>query len=369
MLSIRLNQWTNKSANRASINGLSYEFDAKASELYIGVDGVTETNQGYIEQIKRANREVFALYELAKVFSASLNLQDTLSLFVKKVGELMPFDTCAVYLLDNDPEYATIQFIEGINANALRGKRIKVGEGATGYALKKRQALYNINPALDFSFDQLEAIQNYTAMAILPLVADEKLIGAISLYSCDLESYEDEHMRLLETVSRIASDALSKSLYHAETATHAMTDPMTNLPNARSLQLHFQNEVARAERSGKKIQLLILDFDEIKKVNNTFGHKVGDMLLKQISKVMRGQLREYDLLARYAGYTVVAIIDNMGDEELDKLRQQLENAVANFKLPMGDNNFIQISVNITSSSFPNDGLTLESLVVAANKTP
>ena len=119
--------------------------------------------------------------------------------------------------------------------------------GATGYVLKKRQAVYNINPALDFSFSQSESIQHYSAMASLPLIANERLIGAISLYSCELENYEDEHMRLLETVSRIASDAISKSVYHAETETNALTDPMTNLPNARCLQLHFENEVARAK--------------------------------------------------------------------------------------------------------------------------
>jgi diguanylate cyclase (GGDEF)-like protein/putative nucleotidyltransferase with HDIG domain len=347
--------------------GLSYEFDAETSELYMGVDGVAEANQGYVEQIKRANREVFALYELAKVFSASLNLQDTLSLFVKKVGELMPFDTCAVYLLDKDPEYATIQYVEGVNSGALKDKRIKAGEGATGYALRKRQALYNVNPALDFSFDQLESMQSYTAMASLPLIANEKLIGAISLYSCDLESYEDEHMRLLETVSRIASDAISKSLQHAETATHALTDPMTNLPNARSLQLHFENEAARTSRSGSEFQLIMLDLDGFKKVNDTFGHKVGDMLLKEISKVMRAELREYDFLARYAGDEFVAIIPDTTAAAMEELCERMEKAVLGFRLPIGDGRFAQVGVSMGSSSYTGRGETLDQVIIAADQ--
>lgn len=347
--------------------GLSYEFDAETSQLYMGVDGVAEANQSYVEQIKRANREVFALYELAKVFSASLNLQDTLSLFVKKVGELTPFDTCAVYLLDKNQEYATIRCVEGINAEALKNKRIKAGEGATGYVLRKRQALYNINPALDFSFDQLEAMQNYTAMASLPLIANENLIGAISLYSCDLESYEDEHMRLLETVSRIASDAISKSLYHAETETHALTDPMTSLPNARSLQIHFENEAARASRSGSEFQLIMLDLDGFKKVNDTFGHKVGDMLLKEISKVMRGQLREYDFLARYAGDEFVAIIPDTTGEAVQELCERMEKAVLNFKLPIGDGRFAQVGVSIGSACYLGKGETLDQVIIAADE--
>lgn len=347
--------------------GLSYEFDFETSELYLDADGAAESNQSYIEQIKRANREVFTLYELAKVFSASLNLQDTLSLFVKKVGELMPFDTCAVYLLDKKQEYATIRYAEGLNNEALNGKKIKVGEGATGYVLKKRQAVDSINPALDFSFDRLNSVQDYTAMASLPLIADEKLIGAISLYSCYLENYEDEHMRLLETVSRIASDAISKSLHHAETETHALTDPMTNLPNARSLQIHFENEASRASRNGTEFQLIMLDLDGFKKVNDTFGHKVGDRLLKEISKAMRGQLREYDFLARYAGDEFVAIIPDTTSEGVQELCERMEKAVLAFKLETGDGRFAQVGVSIGAAGYRGKGETLDQVIIAADQ--
>ena len=104
----------------------------------------------------------------------------------------------------------------------------------------------------------------------LPLIADEKFIGAVSLYSCDLEIYEEEHLRILETVTRIAADAICKSLQHAETESHALTDPMTGLPNARSLQIQFDKEVARANRTDKGFQVLMLDLDGFKAVNDTF---------------------------------------------------------------------------------------------------
>src|SRR5207253_1222304 len=103
-------------------------------------------------------------YELARVFSSALNLQDTLSLFVKKIGELVPFDTCVIYLFDKSQEYANATYVLGRHAAELKNKRIKPGEGATGYVLKKRQSIYNVNPGMDFSFDQLEFMQDYTAM-------------------------------------------------------------------------------------------------------------------------------------------------------------------------------------------------------------
>ncbi len=324
-------------------------------------------SKSYVEQIKRANREVFTLYELARIFSSSLNLEDTFALFAEKIGELVPFDTCIIYLSDETGNKAKAVYTEGKNAAALLNRSVKPGEGATGYVLKKRQPVCNVNPGLDFSFCQLEFVQEYSAMASLPLIADEKLLGAVSIYSCALENYEDEHLRLLETVSRIASDAISKSIYHAETETRALTDPMTALPNARSLQIQFEKEVARADRNGSRFQVLMLDLDGFKAVNDTFGHKVGDKLLRELSKVMRGQLRDYDFLARYAGDEFVAIIPETEEISVDELCQRIEKSVTDFILPVGDGKFARVGISIGAATYPSSGETIDQIIIAADK--
>lgn len=346
--------------------GLSYVFDA--DDKGIGVLNLENTaDQSYVEQIKRANREVFTLYELARIFSSSLNLHDTLSLFTKKISEFVPFDTCAIYLLDETQEQATVVYAEGKNSKALKNKRVKMGEGATGYVLKKRQSVQNINPGLDFSFSQLEFAQEYASMAALPLITTEKLIGAVSLYSCELDTYEEEHLRLLETVSRIAADAIFKSLQHAETETRALTDPMTGLPNARSLQTQFEKEVARASRTGSSFQLLMLDLDGFKAVNDTYGHKAGDALLKGIAKAMREQLRDYDFLARYAGDEFVAIIPETDKDAVQELCQRLEKSVIDYKLKINEVEFARVGVSLGVASYPQSGESFDQVVIAADK--
>ncbi len=345
---------------------LSYTQDDQ-TDLVSFIHSRSGDSRSYVEQIKRANREVFTLYELARIFSSSLNLEDTFALFTEKIGELVPFDTCIIYLLDETGNEAKAVYAEGKNAKALLYRVVKPGEGATGYVLKKRQSVCNVNPGLDFSFCQLEFVQEYSAMAALPLIADEKLLGAVSLYSCQLEKYEDEHLRLLETVSRIASDAISKSIYHAETETRALTDPMTALPNARSLQIHFEKETARAERNGTRFQVLMLDLDGFKAVNDTFGHKAGDKLLRELSKVMRGQLRDYDFLARYAGDEFAAIIPETEEVTIEDLCQRIERSVNDFVLPVGDGKFARVGISIGAASFPGNGSTLDQIISAADK--
>jgi diguanylate cyclase (GGDEF)-like protein len=304
---------------------------------------------------------------LARVFSASLNLHETISLFVKKVGELVPFDTCAIYLIDETEEFAKAVHVEGENKSALKNKQVKSGEGATGYVLKTRKAVCNIEPGLDFAFSDFEISQDYTAMVSLPLIADEKLLGAVSLYSCDLENYEEEHMRLLETVSRIASDAISVSLQHAESESRALTDPMTNLPNARSLQMQFEKETARASRNGTSFQLLMLDLDGFKAVNDTFGHKTGDKLLKELARVMSAQLRDYDFLARYAGDEFVVIMPETDQEGIRELSQRIEKAVDDFVLPLGEGKCAQVGISIGAACYPSHGETLDHVIIHADK--
>ncbi len=354
----------------AEAQGFSYASDETHSNIVFSCSDKND-RQGYVEQIKRANREVFSLYELARVFSSSLDLEDTLCLFVEKIGEFVPFDSCVVYL-SSDGEQARAAHAAGKNSEILGAKTIKSGEGASGFVLAKRQPVIDVDPALDFAFDQAELAEEYAGMISFPLVADNKLLGAVSLYSCVIETYEEEHLRLLETLARIASDAIRTSQQHAATESKALTDPMTGLPNARSLQIQFEKETARAGRTGSNFQLLMLDLDGFKAVNDTFGHKTGDKLLKEISKVMRGELREYDFLARYAGDEFVIIAPEMSDDGVADLCKRMERAVGDFKLLVdggsgAENGVARVGVSLGAASYPQHGETLDQIVIAADK--
>ncbi|HNQ14292.1 MAG TPA: GGDEF domain-containing protein, partial [Pyrinomonadaceae bacterium] len=102
-------------------------------------------------------------------------------------------------------------------------------------------------------------------------------------------------------------------------------------------------------------------------VNDTFGHKVGDKLLKEISKVMRGQLRDYDFLARYAGDEFVAIIPETDDRSVYELCQRIEKAVSNFILPVGDGRFARVGISVGAATYPGGGKLLDQLLITADK--
>jgi len=352
--------------------GLEHQPITHSSEPPIQLSEVdmTQTRErgSYIayDQIKKAHREVYALYEIARTFGTSLDVEHTLEILVDKVGHVVPFDTCVVYFYDENKGYATARHVAGKNAQKLAGRCIALGEGVTGFALANRSAVNQLHPSLDFTDINPEAGIKYRSMASLPLFKDDLLLGAISVYSSELEQYTDDHMRLLETVTRLASDALGNAMQHAEAESNALTDQLTSLPNARYLALRFEEEAARARRTDRSFQVMMLDLDEFKNVNDTYGHKVGDKVLREVAQLIQGQLREYDFLARNGGDEFVALVQEVVGAQVEDLCMRIESAVSKFSLPVGKNRSARVGISIGTATFGVHGETLDQLVVAAD---
>jgi diguanylate cyclase (GGDEF)-like protein/putative nucleotidyltransferase with HDIG domain len=317
------------------------------------------------DQIKSAHQEVYALYEIARTFGSSLDVENTLEVLVDKVGQVVPFDTCAVYLYDEVKGYASAAHVAGKNAKILAARSIAPGEGVTGFALANRTPINQLNPSLDFAGVEIE--QEYRSMASLPLFKDDILLGALSVYSTELEQYSDDHMRLLETVTRLASDALSNAMHHAEAESNALTDPLTGLPNARYIALRFDEEASRARRNSRPFQVVMLDLDDFKIVNDTFGHKVGDKMLREMGRIIQGQLREYDFLARYAGDEFVAIVQELVGNQVEDLRCRIETAVKDFSLHVRGVGQARVGISVGTATYGIEGETLDQLLVAADQ--
>lgn len=358
--------------SRIAVLGLQHQPTNNSTEPPIqlsDVDMIQTRERGCFiayDQIKKAHREVYALYEIARTFGTSLDVEHTLEILVDKVGHVVPFDTCIVYFYDEMKGYATARHVVGKNAQKLAARCIVPGEGVTGFALANRSPVNQLHPSLDFIDMNPEAGIKYRSMASLPLFKDDVLLGALSVYSGDLEQYTDDHMRLLETVTRLASDALANAMQHAEAESNALTDPLTGLPNARYLSLRFDEEAARARRTDRAFQVVMLDLDEFKKVNDTFGHKTGDRMLREVAHLISGQLREYDFLARYGGDEFVALVQEVVGAQVEELCARIETAVSKFSISVGRNRTARVGISVGTATFGIDGETLDQLVAHAD---
>jgi diguanylate cyclase (GGDEF)-like protein/putative nucleotidyltransferase with HDIG domain len=326
-----------------------------------------QSTPSYIYEIKRAHQEVYALYEVAHTLGSSLNIEDAMAIIANKLGYVVRFDTCAIYRYYESSGVAVAEHVTGVYAEYFRGRCVVPGDGVTGYVLANGQPLTHTDPVLDFADIKLPPEAIYTAVAVFPLQKKDRLLGAIALYSMTLADYSDDDMRLLEKVARLASDALDNAIRYAETRSDALTDPLTTLPNSRALNVRFEQEAARADLSGTPFHLLMLDLDDFKPINDTYGHRVGDDFLKAIATLLSGQFSDYDFIARYAGDEFVALVGQMSDRQCDQLCDRLQRAVEQFNFCVRPMKYAQVGISVGTALYGRDGATLDKLLLSADR--
>jgi diguanylate cyclase (GGDEF)-like protein/putative nucleotidyltransferase with HDIG domain len=350
--------------------GLSLE-PAHANLFPPEIESVTisqRTNEQpeYLNQIAAAHHEMSSLYEIARTFSTSLNLADTVAIFANKLKYIIPFETCAIYLYDEEKQCARAEHVIGQFADAFIGRQVRPGDGITGWVLANRQIFCNANPELDLAGLNLGA-EEYKTLAVAPLLKGEQLIGIIALYSEKLLRYSTDHIRILETISGLAADSIYNALHHAETREFALTDPLTGMPNARALFFHFAQEANRANRQNTPLSVLMMDLDGFKKINDTYGHHAGNEFLIGIAQVIAGELRSYDYLARYAGDEFVALLPGATEEDVEDLMWRVQRAVEDYVLPVHADHQVQAGVSLGAARYGSEADSLERLLKIADR--
>jgi diguanylate cyclase (GGDEF)-like protein len=111
----------------------------------------------------------------------------------------------------------------------------------------------------------------------------------------------------------------------------------------------------------------MLDLDDFKLVNDSFGHNTGDKMLREMGRILQGQLREYDFLARYAGDEFVAVVQDLTESQVNELCLRIEQAVSGFSLHVQNAQHARVGISVGTATFGADGQTLDQLLVAADQ--
>ncbi|HJR07173.1 MAG TPA: diguanylate cyclase [Pyrinomonadaceae bacterium] len=326
-----------------------------------------DSDSGF-RSIVEAQREVFALHEIAQTIGSSLNLQDTVTLVASKLRSIVPFDTCIIYLVDDRSGKAIAAHASGENADAFARRRITVGEGISGWVIANARSMCNTPPELDLVGIPEEVSSNIRGVLVSPLIREDGAFGAITVYSKTRATYTTEHVRLLESVSQHASVALNNAMTFEKTKESALTDPLTDLPNARSFHHALEQRIAECQRLNREpLSVLSMDLDNFKQINDTHGHAIGDRLLASVAAIIKKQFRQMDVLARYAGDEFVAIMPMASGDVAEMVAQRIRSAVESHDFTIRTGRTTKIGISIGIACFPSDGETPEALLSQAGR--
>ena len=327
--------------------------------------GVYEETSGF-RSISEAQREVFALHEIAQTIGSSLNLSDTVTLIANKLRAIVPFDTCVIYLVDDPSGKAIAAHVVGEDVELFKRRRINIGDGITGWVIANSRSMCNASPDLDLVGIPEEVVKRFRGVLVSPLLREDGAFGAISLYSQSRTSYTTEHVRLLESVCQHAASALNNALTYERTRESALVDPLTELPNARGFYMMMEQRIAECQRMNREpLAVVCMDIDDFKIVNDQYGHSIGDRLLASVAGVVRRELRQMDILTRYAGDEFVAIMPMASSKMAVSISERMRNAVEEQLFSVRTGTVVGLGVSLGVACFPDDGETSEELLTAA----
>ncbi|MBI4456242.1 MAG: diguanylate cyclase [Acidobacteria bacterium] len=315
--------------------------------------------------IAASHKEIQAMYELSQNVGKSLNVSETMAIVASRIKNIIPYSACGIFLIDSGGDKLSCFYTAGAHAEQIEKLHLAVGEGVSGWVVANNQPILNASPAADFA--ESRQLQNsFKSCLSVPLSIEGSLVGVISLYSEFPKNYSQDHLRLLETISRQAAIAINNSLIFEETQEDAFTDVLTGLPNSRYLYIFLDQEFRRAERLNYPVSILVMDLEKFKAVNDNYGHQVGDRMLVEISHILRNQMRKSDTCVRYAGDEFVAVLSGANRRQAEDNTSRIQNAVDNHDLIV-DNFRIRVGISVGCATFPDDGRDAQMLIALADQ--
>jgi len=318
----------------------------------------------FLASIAAARQEVQTLFELTQDLGASLSLSETLSVFSVKLRRSIPYDAIAIYVSQGDelvPEY-----VNGDNFRLFASLRIPIGQGLSGWVAQNLKPILNGNPSVEPGYLNDPSVYSTLASGLaVPLEGLGGVVGVVALYHAEKDFFTTDHLRILMAVSSKMALAIENARKYEQAESSAVTDYLTGLPNARSLFLQLDRELARCKRDKTTLTVMVGDLDGFKQINDRFGHLEGNRVLRLFAHALKETSREYDYVARMGGDEFVVIAPGLTPEATARKAEQMRELAQSVGRDVCNEDILSLSVG--KSVYPEDGLDAEKLLSQADK--
>ena len=311
-----------------------------ASEVKLKIEYCLEKKHR-IETIEKEKKYLKALIDITSLVSSTLNSYEILYFIVKKIAEVIPVIRCSMIRVEHGQNHAeVVASFETPRLKSLTLELNKYPEIREALIKKKPIIISDVNsdPIMTDVRDIVSPL-GIKSIIVLPVFYRDTVIGTLFLRtSRSGRSFTEDEIMFCRTVANTSANALYNAFLYEKSESEkihfgklAITDYLTGLYNTRYLYNRLEEEFSRARRYNMPLTCLMLDIDLFKRINDTYGHKTGDKVLKEFAQLLKKHIRKSDILARYGGEEFIILLPNTSKEGAESEADRLCHCIKNHK--------------------------------------
>ncbi|WP_373229890.1 sensor domain-containing diguanylate cyclase [Cohnella sp.] len=331
------------------------EADINFLTILAGAAGATFEKAKLHEQANILVGELRLINELTQRLNSSLKLSDTLQFASAELLNIFKSDKCTIFQV----EPATCDFVVlSTNVEEIIGSKYPKDYGFLGVMWETKEPIilsdyFSATPV----GSELMDITNSRSLLAAPLLLNGDLIGAVMITKREANHFSYDNYKLLQVLSTHLGLAMSNATLHAEVRRMVITDNLTGL-----FARHYLNErIGRKQNRDASGSLIVVDIDHFKKINDTYGHQVGDDILIHVSSIIRGSIRDDDIAARWGGEELAIYLPLLGLEQTERVAERIRSRVESETSPQ-----VTVSCGISEWRSTDEKVSVESLFYKAD---
>ncbi|MEN8136386.1 MAG: sensor domain-containing diguanylate cyclase [Thermodesulfobacteriota bacterium] len=345
--------WSDRERQVLRLTGKKLGLEISGCRLLLNMDRERAT----INRLCHGLRELNSDPKLDSIFAAS----------IKAVKAQVQTDLLALCLRIGDRHQTVLA--EGAGADKLTDQSFPIEEGLVGQAIKTARTLPAGGRYLGAApiFSSGQTFRDYQSLLVVPLPdEDDTPIGCLVAAAKAPGIFTKNRQEILEIIAAQISTNIKLGQAHEQLGVQATTDGLTGLVNHQTFQHGCEVMLERAKRNDNPLCLLMADLDHFKKINDSFGHPFGDLVLREVAKVLAETIRTVDLAARYGGEEFALVLENCDGQSGLILAEKIRERIAQLHLICGDKT-ITVTLSIGIAAFPKDSSDKSNLIELADQ--
>jgi diguanylate cyclase (GGDEF)-like protein len=317
------------------------------------------------ETIQKRWEDVNVILRMSMLSGLQMQLEATLNLLCDMTADMSSFDRVMVYFWDEGRELMELRIAR--NVEKQTGAEVATGNILNFWAIKYGRPLL-VEQGHNAQSDALMQVVGAASALVVPLFVSNRVMGSLQLFRTRTDHpFTKEDAQLLWILSLVAENLLTREYANEGLLRFAFTDYLTGLRTRGYFEQQLELEFKRAERKQQKFALLMIDIDHFKVLNDTFGHHVGDQLLRDVTSILMKDMREVDTVARYGGEEFVIILPETTETGAVFVAQRLRRAVDQAKFFAGSPHSVQhLTISIGVAVYDTDAQFKRDLIEFAD---